>query len=73
MKKNHWGDLVLSKEEYKILKEALEEQGVNLNWSASCDGEYDCYVRNPWKEAGQGWGDDLVKRVAKEHFERYNV
>lgn len=72
MTKNHYGDIVLSREEYKILKEALEDQGVNLNWSLNDGDVFYCYVRNPWKEAGQGWGSDLVKEQAEEFFERYN-
>lgn len=72
MTTNYLGDLVCTKEEYKILKETLKGIGVNIIWSLT-DGEiYECYVRNPWKEAGQGWGSDLVKGQAKEFFDRYN-
>lgn len=72
MTKNHWGEIVLTKDEYKLLEGILAEHGVNLNW-ASYDGtEFSCYIRNPWKEAGMLWGNDLVKEQAGEFFDRYN-
>lgn len=70
MTRNNWGDLVLSKEEYELLKSVLEEHEVNLNWSATDGKTFKCYVRNPWKTAGQGWGSDLVKKEAAVFFER---
>lgn len=68
---NHWGELVLNKDEYQILKAVLEEEGVNLRYSATDCKEYTCYIRNPWKQAGQGWGSDLVQKQAEEFFNRY--
>lgn len=76
MTRNQFGEIVLSRDEYEILKGVLEAQGVNLIWSVAngsvANGkEYTCYVRNPWKEAGGLWGDDHVVKNAKEFFERY--
>lgn len=72
MTTNRYGELVLTKAEYKLLREALEAQGVALNWSSSDGITYSTYIRNPYKEACDGWGSDLVKNQAKEFFARYN-
>lgn len=70
MTRNHLGDLVLSKEEYEILKSVLEEHEINLRWSLTDGKIFNCYVRNPWKTAGQGWGSEIVKEQAAEFFKR---
>ena len=76
MTKNNWNELVLTKEEKEILEGILGEFGVNLLWSSSWwEGDcrkYTCYVRNPYKEACDGWGSDLVKKEAKSFFDWYN-
>lgn len=69
---NQYGELVLKKEEYNVLKEALASQGVVLDWSSYDGNAYNCYIRNPYKEATDGWGSELVKNQAKEFFIRYN-
>lgn len=72
MTRNCLGEIIATKEEYTILKEILGEEGVNIRWSVT-DGEtYQCYIRNPWKEAGQGWGSELVNGQAEEFFRRYS-
>lgn len=70
MKTNNWGDLVMTREEYQILKAKLNEYGVNLRWSVTDGKEYNCYIRNEYKQVVEGWGNELEKKLAKEFFER---
>lgn len=72
MTTNHFGDLVLTNEEYKILKETLNKIGVNLIWSSSDSKTYECYVTNPYKQVVEGWGNDLQKSLATDFYERNN-
>ena len=70
MTTNHWGDLVLTAEEYELLKAKLNEFGVNLRYSMTDGKTFYCYVRNNYKTVVEGWGNDLQKKLAKEFYDR---
>lgn len=70
MKKDHFDHLVLSKDEYNLLRDMLADHGVNLSWSSTDCETYSCYIRNPYKNVVEGWGSDLQKELAKDFFER---
>lgn len=63
-------ELECTAEEYAILREFLEHEGVNLCssvWSPDC---CKVYVRNEWRQVVWGWGTDLMKKLGAEFFER---
>ena len=71
MTTNHYGELVCTKEEYKLLKNVLADVGVVLKFSMTDCKEYHCYVRNPSEEVIGLWGNDLEKKLVKEFTEDY--
>ena len=72
MKTNNFDELICSKEEFDILSKILSNCGVNLCFSMTDCKTFNCYVRNPYQEVVNLWGNDLEKKLSKEFFERYN-
>lgn len=73
MKKSHFeNQIVCSREEYNVLRDILAKNGVVLAWSSTNGNEFTCYVVNPNKIAVDGWGDELVKKIAAERYEFYS-
>ena len=71
MKKDEFGYIVCSPEEYEILKSVLAEHGVVLGvCQTDVKTHWDCYVRNPYKTVVNMYGDDIQKRTAQEFFGR---
>ena len=70
MTRNDYGEIICTKEEYTILKELLEDEGVNLRWSVTDTKIYQCYIRNNYKTAVEGWGDAITREQAEKFFER---
>lgn len=62
--------LVCTPEEYEMLREFLEHEGVNLTASIWSPDECTVYVRNPWREVVFGWGTEPMKKLGAEFFDR---
>ena len=68
---NQHGDIVLNRDEYKLLQDKLEEFGIILMYSSTDTKTYNCYIRNPYKEAVILYGSEICKEQAKEYLEYY--
>jgi hypothetical protein len=65
--------LICSEEEYEMLYEFLKPFGICLKFSSRGCGQVDAYVRNPYKEAVDGWDHEgKIKSLAKEFYDTYN-
>lgn len=71
MTMSSFGELILNREEYEILKNVLAEHGVVLKPSMTDCKTYTCYIRNPAKEVIGLWGSDLEKKLEKEFIDNY--
>ena len=64
-------NLICTPEEYTMLREFLENHGVNLSTSAWSDKECTAYARNVYREVVNLWGSDLCKKLGAEFFDDY--
>lgn len=65
-------ELICTEEEYKVLREFLNAEGVCLLPGVIGCGSATLYVRNPYKEAiGSRDRDGSVEKWATELFDRY--